>query len=134
MAWRKVWKQRRKGTRRVTWVLRWYDDSGTMRAKAVNGDAKTADEECRRLEHKLNDGDLGRRHDIDWLTFCETFLRELPSRTRPRIVDDYREALEQLTEFAWPQRISQVLPSVLRDFVSTRTDGRSPATRNKLIR
>jgi integrase len=134
MPWRKVWKKKRVGVRRDVWLLRWYDDAGRMRAKTYHGDARAADEECRRLELELNDGSLGRRRDIDWLSFCEEFLADLAARSRPRTVTDYRETLRMLTEYGQPQRISQITPSLLRNFVRARTEGRSPATRNKLVR
>lgn len=85
MAWRKVWKAKRQQSRRHAWLLRWYDDFGAMRAKTFYGDAKAADEECRRLELELNDGTLGRRREIEWLTFVRNFWRTCrpePGRAR----------------------------------------------------
>lgn len=134
MAWRKVWKRKRKGSRRDVWLLRWYDDLDAMKAKTFYGDATSADEECRRMELELNDGTLGQRRDIDWLSFCEEYLLDLAGRSKPRTVGDYRETLEILTEHCRPKRISQITLSLLRGFVRVQTDGRSPATRNKLIR
>jgi len=40
MAWRKVWKSRRRGVRKDAWLLRWYDDRGEMRAKTFHGTAQ----------------------------------------------------------------------------------------------
>jgi len=134
MAWRKVWKQRKKGRRRTGWLLRWYDDAGKMRAKTVYGSASEADDECRSLEQGLNQGSLGKRRDISWLDFCEEFLKELGSCRRPRTVDDYRKVLGNFTKCCCPQALKDVTTAVLRDFVRQATDGRSPATRNKLIR
>lgn len=134
MAWRKVWRQKRNGARRGVGLLRWYDDFGAMKAKTFSGDARAADEECRRLEQELNDGTLGRRRDVEWLTFCEEFLADLTSHSRARTVDDYRDTLRGLTEHCCPQRVSQVTTSLLREFVRVRSGGRSPATRNKLVR
>jgi hypothetical protein len=74
MAWRKVWKTRRKGVRKDAWLIRWYDDKGKMQAKTVHGTADEAEEECRRMEQELNDGTLGRRKKIHWLDFCQEFL------------------------------------------------------------
>jgi len=45
MAWRKVWKQRRKGVRKDAWLIRWYDDTGKMQAKTMHGTADEAEEE-----------------------------------------------------------------------------------------
>ena len=134
MAWRKVWKKKRKGARGQAWLLRWYDDTGVMRASTFHGDAKAANEECRRLEQDLNDGTLGLRRDVDWLTFCDEYLLDLASRCRPATVEDYQDVLRSLTDYCSPNRISQVTPSLLREFVRLETEGRSPATRNKLIR
>jgi hypothetical protein len=36
MAWRKVWKRRRKGDRKDAWLVRWYDDAGKMQAKTMH--------------------------------------------------------------------------------------------------
>jgi integrase len=105
-----------------------------MKSKTYYGDGKAADEECRRLEQELNDGTLGRRRDINWLTFCEEYLADLASRARPRTLADYRETLRILTEKYRPQRIGQITPPLLREFVRRQSDARSPATHNKLIR
>lgn len=134
MAWRKVWKSRRKGARKDAWLVRWYDDSGKMQAKTMHGTADEADEECRRMEQELNDGNLGRRQKIHWLDFCERYLAELASCRRPRTVDDYKTVLEALTADYRPERPDEFTPHRLREFVRQRTDNRSPATRNKLIR
>jgi integrase len=134
MAWRKVWKQRRQGVRQDAWLLRWYDDAGTMRAKTLYGTASEAVEECRRIEQELNEGTLGRRRKIHWLDFCEKFLADLASQRRPRTVEDYKTTLENLTEDYRPKSLDGISASLLRDFVRCRTVGRSPATRNKLIR
>ena len=77
MAWRKVWKRRRKGARKDAWLIRWYDDSREMQAKTMHGTADEAEEECRRMEQELNDGSLGRRQKIHWLDFCERYLADL---------------------------------------------------------
>jgi hypothetical protein len=49
MAWRKVWKQRRKGVRKDAWLIRWYDDTGKMQAKTMYGTADEAEEVCHRI-------------------------------------------------------------------------------------
>lgn len=134
MAWRKVWKQRRKGVRKDAWLIRWYDDTGKMQAKTMHGTADEAEEECRRMEQELNDGSLGRRQKIHWLDFCERYLADLTSCRRPRTVDDYKKVLEALTADYRPERPEEITPHRLREFVRQQTDGRSPATRNKLIR
>lgn len=134
MAWRKVWKRRKNGKRKDGWQLRWYDDGGTMRAKTFHGTGVEAEEECRRLEQELNDGDLGRRKKIHWLDFCEEYLAELASSRRPRTVEDYKKTLEALTAAYRPEKLEEITSHRLREFVRQQTDGRSPATRNKLIR
>jgi len=40
MAWRKVWKNRRKGVRKDAWLIRWYDNFDKMRAKTFHGTAR----------------------------------------------------------------------------------------------
>ena len=134
MAWKKAWKTRRPGARRRGWLIRWYDDLGKMRARTFHGSARQADEECRRLEQELNEGTLGRRRKIEWLDFCEGFLDELAGHARPRTVADYKETLENLTNYCEPRYIEQIRTSLLQRFVNDTTKGRSPATRNKLIR
>ncbi len=86
------------------------------------------------LEQELNDGSLGRRQKIHWLDFCERYLADLASCRRPRTVDDYKKVLEALTADYRPERPEEITPHRLREFVRQQTDGRSPATRNKLIR
>jgi len=134
MAWRKVWKSRRKGVRKDAWLIRWYDNFDKMRAKTFHGTTREADEECRRMEHELNDGALGQRRKIEWLKFCEDYLADLSSYRRPRTVKDYKDVLAALTAACRPQHLDEITIAVLRDFVRTRTEKRSPATRNKLIR
>ena len=134
MAWRKVWKRRRKGVRKDAWLIRWYDDSGKMQAKTLHGTADEAEEECRRMEQELNDGSLGRRQKVHWLDFCERYLADLASCRRPRTVEDYQKVLEALTADYRPQRPDELTPHRLREFVRRRTVECSPATRNKLIR
>jgi hypothetical protein len=48
MAWRKVWKQRRKGVRKDAWLIRRYHDNGKMQSKTMHGTARKAEKECRR--------------------------------------------------------------------------------------
>lgn len=134
MAWRKVWKTRRKGVRKDAWLIRWYDDSGKMQSKTLHGSAEEAEEECRRMEQELNDGSLGRRQKIHWLDFCKDFLVDLSSHRRPRTVADYRKTLEALTADFRPERLEELTPHRLREFVRRRTAECAPATRNKLVR
>jgi integrase len=115
-------------------LIRWYDDAGKMQSKTMHGTANEADEECRRMEQDLNDGSLGRRRKIHWLDFCQRYLDDLKGCRRPRTVDDYKKVLEVLTAEYRPERPDEFTPHRLREFVRLQTDGRSPATRNKLIR
>ena len=77
MAWRKVWKTRRKGVRKDAWLIRWYDDAGKMTSKTVHATADEAEEECRRMEQDLNDGTSGQSQEGHWLDFCQEFLTDL---------------------------------------------------------
>jgi integrase len=105
-----------------------------MRAQTFHGTGKQADEECRRLEQELNEGTLGRRRKILWLDFCEKYLADLRSHCRPRTVADYKQTLENLTNYCQPNYASDVTIAIVRSFVNDQTGGCSPATRNKLIR
>ena len=134
MAWRKVWKGRRKGVRKDAWLIRWYDDAGNMKSKTVHATADEAEEECRRMEQDLNDGTLGRRKKGHWLDFCQELLADLASHKRPRTVEDYKETLEALTAEYRPVTVDSIHPGMLKKFVRQKTAGRANATRNKLIR
>jgi len=105
-----------------------------MKSKTFHGTAADADEECRRMEQELNDGSLGRRRQVHWLDFCKEYLEDLASHRRPRTVEDYKQTLEALTADYRPERPDDITPHLLREFVRRRTDGNSPATRNKLVR
>ena len=43
MEWRRVWLFVRKGRRRTTYCLRWYDDVGRVRTESVASDKMPAD-------------------------------------------------------------------------------------------
>lgn len=141
--WRSVWIIPKKGKDRTTFYLRWYDDTGKMRAKAVGSQKRIAED--RRVKHEmdLNAGNLSEVRTIRLADFTREHLDLSDGQVQPKTVKEYRIVLEQFLAFIGDRTMDSITTAHVEKFIhdrraekfvnNKRIGGVAEATANKNI-
>ncbi len=122
--------------RGLKWVIRYYDDTGKRRWKAIGTNKKEAERELRAIMGQVDNGTFREIKPISFSQYVSRWLAGLPAKElKPRTQDFYAEITKNhLLPFFGATQLTAIDRLMIKDFMAEKEkQGLAPKTRSHLL-